>query len=157
MPLSPSAPHADNHANIPPLSFLQAGCPSWRQTNSVKALKAKIQTGPNFIKHMLTNEGKVCDQLVRPQSSVTGATTATYLLATGWWATGMKSAMVARPRSTIIWCSILTHSITVADLGGVQTPTLLIRVPLFWKEHFLNMFLAQQGAVTVSINISGNA
>ena len=35
-----SAPHADNHANIPPLSFLQAGCPSWRPTNSVKALKA---------------------------------------------------------------------------------------------------------------------
>ena len=28
------APHADNHANIPPLSFLQAGCPSWRPTNS---------------------------------------------------------------------------------------------------------------------------
>jgi len=25
-----SAPHADNHANIPPLCFLQAGCPSWR-------------------------------------------------------------------------------------------------------------------------------
>ena len=25
-----SAPNADNHANIPPLSFLQAGCPSWR-------------------------------------------------------------------------------------------------------------------------------
>ena len=23
-----SAPHADNHANIPPLCFLQAGCPS---------------------------------------------------------------------------------------------------------------------------------
>jgi len=23
-----SAPHADNHASIPPLSFLQAGCPS---------------------------------------------------------------------------------------------------------------------------------
>jgi len=34
-----SAPHADNHANIPPLSFLEAGCPSWRPTNSVKALK----------------------------------------------------------------------------------------------------------------------
>jgi len=30
----------DNHANIPPLSFLQAGCPSCRPTNSVKALKA---------------------------------------------------------------------------------------------------------------------
>jgi len=30
----------DNHARTPPLSFLQAGCPSCRQTNSVKALKA---------------------------------------------------------------------------------------------------------------------
>ena len=40
----------DNHASTPPLSFLQAGCPSCRPTNSVKALKAqdghtsKIQT-----------------------------------------------------------------------------------------------------------------
>jgi len=32
---------ADNRASIPPLSFLQAGCPSCRPTNSVKALKAK--------------------------------------------------------------------------------------------------------------------
>jgi len=30
----------DNHANIPPLSFLQAECPSCRPTNSIKALKA---------------------------------------------------------------------------------------------------------------------
>jgi len=30
----------DNHANIPPLSFLHAGCPCCRPTNSVKALKA---------------------------------------------------------------------------------------------------------------------
>ena len=29
----------DNHANTPPLSFLQAGCPSCRPTNSVNALK----------------------------------------------------------------------------------------------------------------------
>jgi len=29
----------DNHASTPPLSFLQAGCPSSRPTNSVKALK----------------------------------------------------------------------------------------------------------------------
>jgi len=43
---------ADNHASTPPLSFLQAGCPSCRPTNSVKALKAitenenqKKQTG----------------------------------------------------------------------------------------------------------------
>jgi len=31
---------ADNHTSTPPLSFLQAGCPSCRPTNSVKALKA---------------------------------------------------------------------------------------------------------------------
>ena len=29
---------ADNHASTPPLSFLQAGCPSCHPTNSVKAL-----------------------------------------------------------------------------------------------------------------------
>jgi len=31
----------DNHASTPPLGFLQAGCPSCRPTNSVKALKAQ--------------------------------------------------------------------------------------------------------------------
>jgi len=30
----------DNHASTQSLSFLQAGCPSCRPTNSVKALKA---------------------------------------------------------------------------------------------------------------------
>jgi len=30
-----------NHTSTPPLSFLQAGCPSCRPTKSVKALKAK--------------------------------------------------------------------------------------------------------------------
>jgi len=29
----------DNHTSTPPLSVLQAGCPSCRPTNSVKALK----------------------------------------------------------------------------------------------------------------------
>jgi len=36
--------YTDNHASTPPLSFLQAGCPSCRPTNSVKALKAPAQT-----------------------------------------------------------------------------------------------------------------
>jgi len=31
----------DNYASTPPLSFLQAGCPSCCPTSSVKALKAK--------------------------------------------------------------------------------------------------------------------
>jgi len=33
----------DNHASTPSLSFLQAGCPSCRPTNSVKALKASLE------------------------------------------------------------------------------------------------------------------
>jgi len=32
----------DNQASTPPLSFLQAGCPSCCQTNSVKALKETV-------------------------------------------------------------------------------------------------------------------
>jgi len=35
-----TSPQTDNHASTPPLSFLQAGCPSCRPTNSVKVLKA---------------------------------------------------------------------------------------------------------------------
>jgi len=35
-----TALQTDNHAGIPSLSFLQAGCPSCRPTNSVKARKA---------------------------------------------------------------------------------------------------------------------
>ena len=39
----------DNHASTPPLSFLQAGCPSCRPTNSVKALKAlSLSLAPNW-------------------------------------------------------------------------------------------------------------
>ena len=34
----------DNHTSTPPLSFLQAGCPSCRPTNSVKALQEKQNT-----------------------------------------------------------------------------------------------------------------
>jgi len=32
----------DNHTSTPPLSFLQAGCPSCHPTNSVKALKEQL-------------------------------------------------------------------------------------------------------------------
>jgi len=37
----------DNHASTSLLSFLQAGCPSCRPTNSVKALKATQSTEGN--------------------------------------------------------------------------------------------------------------
>ena len=35
----------DNHTSTPPLGFLQAGCPSCRPTNSVKALKGLCEQG----------------------------------------------------------------------------------------------------------------
>jgi len=37
----------DNHASTPPLSFLQAGCPSCHPTNSIKALKALKMVSSN--------------------------------------------------------------------------------------------------------------
>ena len=46
----------DNHTSTPPLCFLQAGCPSCRPTNSVKALKAYCasrEMAQNSL-HMLT-------------------------------------------------------------------------------------------------------
>jgi len=39
----------DNHASTPPLSFLQAGCPSCHPTYSVSALKAVINLKQNQI------------------------------------------------------------------------------------------------------------
>jgi len=39
----------DNHARTPPLSFLQARCPSCRPTNSVKALKEKPECKQSLI------------------------------------------------------------------------------------------------------------
>ena len=42
----------DNHVSISPLSFLQTGCPSCRQTNSVKAMK---NINNHFLKRMHHN------------------------------------------------------------------------------------------------------
>jgi len=57
--LASSGPYAslhlapeDNHTRTPPLSFLQAGRLSCRPTNSVKALKATLDTGNR--QHYLT-------------------------------------------------------------------------------------------------------
>jgi len=44
----------DNHASSSPLSCLQAGCPSCRPTNSVKALKATIYRQTNINNSGLT-------------------------------------------------------------------------------------------------------
>jgi len=46
---------ADNHASTPPLSFLQAGCPSCRPTNSVKALNANIDPNKKYMEEILSD------------------------------------------------------------------------------------------------------
>ena len=51
----------DNHASTPPLSFLQAGCPSCRPTNSVKALKAH-----NAINHCKIDARQISLSVARP-------------------------------------------------------------------------------------------
>jgi len=48
----------DNHASNPPLSFLQAGCPSCRPTNSVKALKGLIHKNNTYKKQTLVLNNK---------------------------------------------------------------------------------------------------
>ena len=47
----------DNHTSTPPLSFLQAGCPSCRPINSVKALKVKHR--PSGVGNGMGRMGKV--------------------------------------------------------------------------------------------------
>ena len=51
----------DNHASNPPLSFLQAGCPSCRPTNSVKALKGKHKKHILFFHIYLISAVQTCE------------------------------------------------------------------------------------------------
>jgi len=44
----------DNHASNPPLSFLEAGCPSCRPTNSVKALEGLTYETEKQKSHLFT-------------------------------------------------------------------------------------------------------
>jgi len=56
----------DNHASTSPLSFLQAGCPSCRPTNSVKALKANSNVNINgvfIIQSIITKHLMYCVHL----------------------------------------------------------------------------------------------
>ena len=68
----------DNHTSTPPLSFLQAGCPSCRPTNSVKTLN---QPTNNFIckkkqiKHSLKQEHQGTENALHLQVSQNNSTT----------------------------------------------------------------------------------
>ena len=51
---------ADNHTSTTPLSFLQAGCPSCRPTNSVKALKETLNPNKKWNKNRYLKKHTPC-------------------------------------------------------------------------------------------------
>jgi len=53
----------DNHASTPPLSFLQAGSPSCRPTNSVKAVKEKRTKLRHLILHTSPKQKHTADNM----------------------------------------------------------------------------------------------
>ena len=69
----------DNHASTPPLSFLQAGCPSCRPTNSIKALKVTESTVTNIV---MTKDVR------EPASSYSAGTQDRTLIDYGLWTGG---------------------------------------------------------------------
>jgi len=46
----------DNHASTPPLSFLQAGCPSCRPTDTIKSNEGKSTEGTGLLPILLLGE-----------------------------------------------------------------------------------------------------
>ena len=82
----------DNHTNTSSLNFLQTGCSSWRQTNTVKALKAPLETnqsGKNaairyvylFLSVLLPNRNYFCRCKQNKRPSCHRATTRCQV----WW------------------------------------------------------------------------
>ena len=65
----------DNHASTSPLVFLQAGCPSCRPTNSIKALKhcvrVMMQRNKNVLKSDFKRSCVTFDEGISKQNSVT--------------------------------------------------------------------------------------
>ena len=61
----------DNHASTPPLSFLQARCPSWCPTNCIKALKAAYNNNllTTYLKSLL--QTLTADLRLGPDCSLT--------------------------------------------------------------------------------------
>jgi len=64
-----TALQTDSHASTPPLSFLQAGCPSCHPTNSVKARKATSPVKSTVDYMMVRQEDKANVRNVKVISS----------------------------------------------------------------------------------------
>ena len=69
----------DNHVSTPPLSFLQAGCPSCRPTNSVKALKQQVKSYLATNKPLMQSETRLRNFLLKAATLLTGSTHITLL------------------------------------------------------------------------------
>ena len=69
----------DNNASTPLLIFLQAGCPSCRPTNSIKALKAVVKRNSNQYRDLVAKVSRPrswlnklkCTRVLRPWSQIT--------------------------------------------------------------------------------------
>jgi len=60
----------DNHASTPPLVFLQAGCPSYRSTSSVKAHKASHTQAKLYRPQIPTSDNKQLALLFKQTNTV---------------------------------------------------------------------------------------
>ena len=115
----------DNHASTPPLSFLQARCPSCRRTNSVKALKAHytghtatvISPPPNMEPSIVTTASVCLCACLSVRDHIFGST---------------------RPISTRLFCTLST-AVARSSSGGVVICYVL---PVLWMTSYL---LASQG------------
>ena len=89
----------DNHASTPPLCFLQAGCPSCRPTNGVKALKAlkkySCSTGKSTIyfvsaaiavysSHMTASSSTLWSRFSPPSNAVNGHVSTMWFMVCRW-------------------------------------------------------------------------
>ena len=110
----------DNHARTPPLCFLQAGCPSCRPTNSVKALKAlkalKVKRKP--FGHFMSS---VWRNAVQQQTRV---------VLTRW--RRPKRRHTALWKCTCEWTRFLAGTACCSS-GCTQIPTALVPQQPHWK------------------------
>ena len=106
----------DNHASTPPLCFLQAGCPSCRPTNSVKALKA-----------LLTKDAlifSVVDQSTKTVNSCNKTTVQLFFIQVRGWTDPVL--VLNHRRSTMDWIGAgplsSTGAIQMANSSGGVSP-----------------------------------
>ena len=112
----------DNHASTPLLSFLQAGCPSCRPTNSVKALKANNMRN-NLVKYCCYNHIK------------TKASSSCLVRHTAWKQVGPSDTGTAQWWYNLSRCvQLMTRKLPV-DTGSLLPQGRVLRVHSIFHLH----------------------